>query len=592
MKKLAVLLLIGASFVSHAAPQSPFMTNVYGRESVSLDGTWNAIIDPYQVGEGKKLFLDRKATDPAQFYEYSWDGGLQLEVPGDWNHQAPELLYYEGTVWYSRHFDATPQSGRRQYLYFAAVSYRCRVYLNGEMVATHEGSFTPFQVEVTDILKSGDNFLCVEVSNTRTADAIPAMSFDWWNYGGITRDVMLVSVPDRFVYDYALSLDAGSGNHVNVSVTMSDPGIQEVTLTIPELKVRKTLRTDSGGYASASVKVSGLVRWNPGQPKLYDVTISSGGDSISEQIGFRTLSTDGTKILVNGKPVFMRSISFHEEIAPEARRAVSQKDAEYLLGNAAELGVNMVRLAHYPQNEYIERLADRMGIIIWEEIPLWQSIDFTNASTREKAIRMYKEMIWRDRNRCAVCFWGVANETRPGEVRDAFLTEVLESAKAMDDTRLFAIANDVVYYRESSGKFEMDDPFTEKLDVVGVNKYMGWYAPWPLDPKDCIWDVAPRKPLIITEFGAEAMYGVCGNEDWADSWSEDYQAKLYRDNLTMFANIPNLAGISPWVLFDFRSPYRFHPTKQEGWNRKGVLSDKGEKKKSWYIINEYYKSIR
>ena len=136
----------------------------------------------------------------------------------------------------------------------------------------------------------------------------------------------------------------------------------------------------------------------------------------------------------------------------------------------------------------------------------------------------------------------------------------------------------------------MEDSFPEQLDLIGVNKYMGWYAPWPKDPKDCHWQVCPDKPLLITEFGGEALYGQSGDETVASSWSEDYQAKLYRDNIRMFENIPNLCGVSPWILFDFRSPFRFHPTNQDGWNRKGLVSDQGMRKKAWYIMRDYYRS--
>ena len=140
--------------------------------------------------------------------------------------------------------------------------------------------------------------------------------------------------------------------------------------------------------------------------------------------------------------------------------------------------------------------------------------------------------------------------------------------------------------------FVMDDPFIGELDVVAINKYMGWYHPWPLTPDKAVWDVARGKPLIISEFGGEALYGQHGPADVASSWSEEYQEALYRDNLRMFENIPNLRGVSPWILFDFRSPFRFHPANQEGWNRKGLVSDQGYRKKAWYLMKAYYDKIK
>lgn len=591
MKVLLSVIFQLAAICTFAA-ESPVMTNVFGRNVESLNGKWNVLIDCYDRGERKHFEQNAKPQSDVEFVEYSFDGAMRLDVPGDWNSQNPELKYYEGVMWYGRHFNARKPTGDRKFLYFCGVSYRCKVYLNGEYIGSHEGSFTPFQFEVTDKLKDGENFLCLKVSNVRTPDAIPAMHFDWWNYGGITRDVMLVSVPSVYIDDYVMSLDKKDMDVINAKVSLSSAVIQNVNIEIPELGISRTVRTDEQGQVSVSLKARRLVLWCPENPKLYSVRLSSGDDVVTEQIGFRTLGVDGTKILLNGKPMFMKSISFHEEIPQRMGRAFSESDAQVLLGAASELGVNMVRLAHYPQNEHIVRLAEKMGIILWEEIPLWQGIDFTNRQTLEKAIGMYREMIGRDRNRCAVCFWGIANETRPSADRNAFLEEVLDVAESMDDTRLFTIADDVARWNEESGQFEMDDPFIDKVDVVAVNRYMGWYAPWPKAPAECRWNVASGKPLIISEFGGEAMYGVHGNADKAWSWSEDYQEQMIRDNLEMFDRIENLAGISPWVLFDFRSPTRLHPVNQEGWNRKGLLSDQGMKKKAWYVMFDYYKTRR
>lgn len=583
-------LVMPAASLCAAEPslEPPIMTNIYGRDFELLNGKWNVIVDLYDQGERMEVYKDMRPSKNEEFYEYSFEGGLRLYVPGDWNSQAPELKYYEGTVWYSRHFDAEPLKGERQFLYFGAVNYRCDVYLNGELVTSHEGGFTPFQIEVTERLKQGDNILVVKVNNRRSSDAIPALAFDWWNYGGITRDVMLVTVPDVFIEDYFIRLDEQDRGLIDVYVALSEPVSQEVMVSIPELKISRRAVSDEYGKISFSVRPKNLQLWAPDVPKLYSVGITSGGDSVSEEIGFRYLETDGPEILINGIPTFMRSISFHEEIPQRRGRAFSMADAEMLLSEAKALGVNMIRLAHYPQNEYIVRLAEKMGIVLWQEIPVWQGIDFEDAGTRSKAQSMLQEMIQRDKNRCAVCFWGIANETKPSEARNEFLMSLLDTGKSIDKSRLYVAAFDLVYFNSQTGHFEMDDPFTSNLDVVAVNKYMGWYHPWPVAPSEAVWDVVPGKPLIISEFGGEALYGQHGSEDAASSWSEEYQARLYEDNIEMFSHIPNLAGVSPWVLFDFRSPFRFHPLNQEDWNRKGLVSDQGYRKKAWYIMHDYY----
>lgn len=587
MKRLLISILILAGFSAHSS--ASLITNAYGRDYRLLNGRWDAIVDLYDQGDRMKVYENCSPEGNTDFYEYSFKGGLRLEVPGDWNSQNPELKYYEGTVWYARSFEANPKPGMREILYFGAVSYRCNVYLNGKEIGKHEGGFTPFEVDVTDDLRKGENLLVVEVNNRRTKDAIPALAFDWWNYGGITRDVMLISVPDNYVEDYFLRLDKDNHDTIRVDIGMSQPlaGVK-VSVEIPSLGKRIEGTTDSSGKFSGSIKSGKLKLWAPEAPVLYDVKINGGEDEVSERIGFRDIRTDGTRILINGKSQFMRCVSFHEEIPQRMGRAFSKADAVMLLNEARDLGVNMIRLAHYPQNEYTVRMAEEMGIVLWQEIPIWQGIDFTDATTRSKAQNMLTEMISRDKNRCAVGFWGVANETKPSVERDDFLMSLLETGRALDTTRLYTAAFDLVEFDKERQLFSMNDPFTENLDVVAVNKYMGWYHPWPLTPTESVWDVTPDKPLIISEFGGEALYGQGGSRDVTSSWSEDYQARLYEDNIRMFDNIPNLAGVSPWILFDFRSPFRFHPTNQEGWNRKGLVSDRGQRKKAWKLMHNYY----
>lgn len=585
---LAVATILFGSLCTQAT-----ITNVYGRDFLSLNGRWDAIVDPYDQGEPKKIYENRSPQGNTDFYEYSFDGGLRLEVPGDWNSQNPELKYYEGTVWYARRFEATPKPECRELLYFGAVTYRCRVFLNGVQIAEHEGGFTPFEVDVTDKLVDGENFLAVEVSNRRTADAIPALAFDWWNYGGITRDVMLVTVPRNYVEDYFVRLDNLSNNTIDIDVRMSQPiGGVPVSVCIPALGKSVAGVTDPNGIFTARLQSKKLKLWAPEAPVLYDVEIAGGNDRVTERIGFRDIRTDGTKVLINGRPQFFRCISFHEEIPQRMGRACSKADAVMLLNEARELGVNMIRLAHYPQNEHIVRLAEEMGIVMWEEIPIWQGINFTDSATLTKARAMLAEMIHRDRNRCAIGFWSIANETKPSPARNRFLKSLLDQGRALDTSRLYTAAFDLVEFDPERGVFTMNDPFTRNLDVVAVNKYMGWYHPWPVAPADAVWEVDTDKPLLISEFGGEALYGQHGSRDVASSWSEEYQERLYQDNLKMFDNIPNLVGVSPWILFDFRSPYRFHPTNQEGWNRKGLVSDRGQRKKAWNLMHDYYEKKR
>lgn len=590
---ITVILILSSLSFSNITAQQQTMINLYGRNLQSLNGKWNAIIDLYDQGRKNKIYLNKKPEGKTDFYEYSFENGLRLNVPSDWNSQMPALKYYEGTIWYARKFDIAKEADKRLFIYFGAINYRSRIYLNGKEIGQHEGGFTPFQIEISDVVKEKDNFLAIEVNNTRTVDAIPAMAFDWWNYGGITRDVFLISTPKVFIEDYFIQLDKYKTDKIDARVKLSEKKVNStITIEIPELKIKQTLTTDNNGEAKTSFNVKKLDRWSPESPKLYDVIVSSESDKVEETIGFRNIWVKGENIYLNDKPIFLKSISFHEEIPQRKGRAFSEADAVMLLSEAKALGCNMIRLAHYPQNEYTVRLAERMGFLLWEEIPIWQGIDFKNEETKEKAGTMIKEMIMRDKNRCSLAFWGVANETQPSEPRNEFLKYLISCCKGIDTTRLITAAFDLVRFDHERQVFIMNDPFIKELDVVAVNKYMGWYHQWPVSPDKAIWDVARGQPLIISEFGGEALYGITGNADIVSSWSEDYQATLYRDNLEMFKHIPNLQGTSPWILFDFRSPFRFHPTNQEDWNRKGLVSDQGYRKKAWYLMKEYYDGIK
>lgn len=562
--------------------------------AVSLNGEWRILVDPYDKGRSLRIQENRKPEDNTRFVEYSFEHAPVLTVPGDWNSQMERLYYYEGTVWYARHFYLEKKTdGAHYFLHFGGVSNRCNVFLNGKKVGSHEGAFTSFDSDASGLIREGENLIVVEVNNQRRKEAIPALSFDWWNYGGITRDVELRIMPEVYIKDYFIQLDKHAPDIIHASVTLSQPVADgSVTLSIPELKVNRNIKISKDGTGSADFKVKKLERWSPENPRLYRVNLTAGDHMVSDSIGFRNIEVSGTQVLLNQKPIFLKSVAIHEEIAPEKRRACSAADAAYLLNEVRDLGANMVRLAHYQQNEHIVRLAEKMGIMVWQEIPVWQDIDFGNDSTYSVARRMLRETIGRDKNRCANCFWGIANETKNTPERNRFLKRLLEEGKSIDSTRLYVAAFDLAYFDRDSDKFVMEDDFYPNLDIVGINKYMGWYAKWPKDPGSISWDVAAGKPLFISEFGGEATQGVYGNADKAYSWSEDYQAQLYRDNLAMFANIPNLCGISPWVLFDFRSPYRMNTEFQQGWNRKGLVSDGGRRKKAWKIIHDYYKNKR
>ena len=587
------LLLFCIGIITHTQIRSQsLLSNIEGRNFTSLNGKWEIIIDPFNSGAGNwnPIWKDLHPTGKYDFYEYQFDNAITLNVPGDWNSQHPNLLYYEGTVWYKKTFRYQQKESKRTFVYFGGANYNVDVYLNNEKLGSHEGGFTPFQFEITEKIKQGENSIIVRVNNQRTEDGIPALDFDWWNYGGITRDVYIAETPSSYIQDYFVQLKKNDALQMEGWVQLAGVSAsKKIGVTIPELKINYAAETDVTGKAIISIHAKPIL-WSPENPKLYDVIIHTETDSIHEQVGFRTIETKGTEILLNGKPIFLRGINIHEEIPQRAGRANSETDAQMLLGWAKDLGCNFVRLTHYPHNEHMVKAADKMGILLWEEIPLWQGIQFANPIILKKATTLLNEMITRDKNRCAIIFWSLSNETSPSESRDQTLTAMATHARTLDPTRLITSAFNHVKYEKN--QVIIDDSVSKYLDVVGVNEYIGWYGQWPARPEEIEWKFPFNKPLIMTEFGGEALYGNHGPVDTASSWSEEYQEQVYKDQLIMLKRISFLRGITPWILADFRSPGRTHPIYQQGWNRKGLLSDKGLKKKAWYVLHEYYSEFQ
>lgn len=607
MRILASLLLALCILVQPSGAQGPQPVTADQRMVHSLNGQWRIIIDPYENGyynyryepydlspnpSRNAFFTDSRQRDKSELLEYDFDRADSLLVPGDWNTQKERLFYYEGTVWYRTRFTHRRSAARnRVLLHFGAVNYQAEVYLNGVKLGRHVGGFTPFSFEVTNLLSDTANSLVVKVDNKRTKEGVPTLNTDWWNYGGITRDVQLIETPAAFIRDAVVQLDQKDPKRLCASVTMDGATIARlaVRLTIPELNIDASAVTDSSGAAAFDLPLRSAVHyWSPADPKLYDVMLRDGDDVFRDRIGLRTIAVKGTEILLNGAPVFLRGISMHEESPFTHGRAHTREDALRLLTWAKELGCNYVRLAHYPHNETMVRTADSLGLLVWEEIPVYWTIDWRNDATYRNAEAQLEAMVTRDRNRAAVIIWSMANETPNSPARLEFLTKLADKARALDGTRLISAALEQSGVPSDPNTRVISDPFAEKADILAFNQYVGWYDGLPEKCLQVHWNIAQQKPVVISEFGADAKYGVHG--DTLTRFSEEYQEDLYTKTLRMLDGIPQLRGISPWILVDFRSPRRPLPGIQDGWNRKGLLSENGEKKKAFFVLQRYYQN--
>ena len=587
-----IMLMVGAVLPQAVSAESlPLIQNVNAYETMSLNGEWNYIVDVQEEGYYDYrmkptqwgFFQNAKSQRPEDLIEYDFDKSPTMRIPGDWNTQDERLFFYEGTVWFKKSFQAVPMQDYRTLLYFGAVNYDCHVWVNGKKAGHHVGGFTPFNYDISDLLIEGENTIIVKVDNKRHAEDVPTQIFDWWNYGGITRDVKLIKVPPVYLEDYNLQLTSLEGRRLSFSVKLNKPEADHtVTLSIPELKIKKTIKTAADGTASVNMKAKPQL-WSPENPKRYQVEITLDNSTISDSIGFRMIETRGKQILLNGQPIFLKGISIHEEKPNGGGRANSTADAHTLLSWAKELGCNFVRLAHYPHNEYMVREAERMGILVWSEIPCYWTIAWKNPKTYENACNQLTDMISRDHNRANIIIWSIANETPHSAERDAFLSRLAKQARSLDSTRLISMAMEVT--GASNYVNRLNDNMNEYVDVVSFNQYIGWYRDVNDAPK-MTWEIPYDKPVIISEFGGGAKFGYHGAKN--QRWTEEFQENLYRENTAMLDKIDGLAGTTPWILKDFRSPRRVLPGIQDYYNRKGLFSDKGEKKLAFYVLKQWY----
>jgi beta-glucuronidase len=588
-----------------AAPESDMtgayptaLINIDARNAVDLSGQWHYIVDPLKTGVVRadsprySVFRDVAGPEnPVDFFEYNFEAAPRMSIPGDWNGQDVSLTWYDGLVWFRRTVELDQAPTGRQLLHFGAVNYKALVYVNGEKVGEHEGGFTPFAFDITENLKPGRNSIVVGVDSEHENHSVPTPVVDWKNFGGITRPVHLVSVPDTYVHDYFVRLDSDDRIRADVRLGGSSTDNRAVQVDIPELGVTIRGNSDRSGRATLYIDgPAGLQRWSPELPRLYDVTVSAAGDEVADRIGFRTLAVEGSEIRLNGKAVFLRGICIHEEaLGAIPSRAINETRARALLSIAKyDLNANFVRLAHYPHSDVMTRVADELGLMVWSEIPVYWDIDFDNEATLALAKRMQRENIIRDRNRASIALWSVGNETPQTDERLVFMGELVEDARRLDDTRLITAA---LHNVRSEGRvYIVDDPLGKLIDVVSVNTYQGWYGGMSLDNvPDVKWENTTGKPFIFSEFGAGALYGF--RDPSLEKFSEDFQVAYYKATIEMVKKVPGLTGVSPWILKDFLSPRRMNWKYQQYWNRKGLISPEGRKKAAFDVLSEWYQQI-
>lgn len=562
------------------------MVAIGGRETTSLAGPWHFTLDLFDEGLRQKWFADEPlpARDWERPRDYDASAGETIDVPSCWTRAKPEWRYFEGGAWYTRTISGDAPAGRpRTVLRVGAAAYQARVFLDGQCLGSHKGASTPFFVELTPHLRNGATHrLQINVDNRRNAERVPMHHFDWFNHGGLYREVELLHLPAVFVRDVALQLLPNRRfDTLAFDVELSDAVDAEVLVEIAELGLRVAVPVKAG--RTSTTFAAGPALWSPASPKLYEVVIRCGEDVVRERIGFREIRSEGTRLLLNGQALFLKGICVHEDDVVLGKVS-TEADVRRRFADAKALGANFLRLSHYPHHEHVARIADELGFLLWEEIPVYWAIAFDHPRTFDDARNQLLELIRRDRNRASVILWGVGNENADTDARYAFMRNLAAAAKQADPTRMVGAA--CLINREH---FRIEDRLAPHLDVIGVNEYFGWYEPDFDGLRRLLANSTPDKPVLISETGADAQAGHRGGV--RELFAEDCQAEFYRRQIELIHDAPYIAGFVPWLLYDFASERR-QTVFNGGFNRKGLIAeDKSTRKLAFDVLAAYYHSM-
>jgi beta-glucuronidase len=570
------------------------LVNQAGRRTESLNGRWNFGVDWYDTCRRAKWFqeTERDEAGRPKPLDWDWEAWERMKVPSCWNMEREELRYFEGSGVYTRTFRYLPESeGERAFLRFEGASYRATVFLNGTFLGTHDGASTPFCAEITQAVKA-DNRIVVVVEARLRADRVPMDNTDWFGYGGIYRDVLLIRTPNAFIKDWFLRLVPDGGfNAIELDLEIDGAAAGQARLRIAELGVDAAIPVAGGkGKLRLSAKPE---LWSPAHPKLYDIELSlmaaaaksddGKADCLGDRVGFREIRVAGRDILLNGKPIFLKGICVHEDHA-ETGKTTDEATIRATVAHLKELNGVFLRLAHYPHDGRFARIADEEGVLLWEEVPVYWAIAFDNPATYADAENQLSELVLRDRNRASVVVWSVGNENADSDARLSFMSRLAATARELDGTRPVSAACLIDHQA-----LAIKDRLADCLDIIGINEYYGWYDPDFSKLPRILANSNPAKPVIVTEFGGDARLGERGSVD--DLWTEDKQKRLYEKQVEVIAACPYIKGSTPWILYDFRCPRRLN-RYQERFNRKGLIdADRKTKKLAFGVLADFYRGI-
>ena len=638
-------------FFSQKPPEYAKPSNLIGwidnREYLSLNGQWKYIVDPMNNGLPETSFFggfpeNKTQKDGYELIEYNFDQADVINVPGAWNEQKDELFFYQGSIWLFKKFNFNIDPNKLNHLYIGASNFSTKIFLNGERVGQFNSGYTAFNFDISDYLINGENVLLVQINANLSEDSVPTKKTDWWPYGGLVGDVLIVNTPKIFIENAYVQISDLQKKRLNFRAKLNLNKNMNIKLIIDELNLQRSFTTNKNGEIDESIKFKNIDLWSPDNPKLYNVTVKIEGDEIVDQIGFREIKTKGKQIFLNGTPIKFKGISMHAEPIGEKGVAFSKAHFESLVTTSKELNINFIRAAHYPYTRHMAKVCDELGIMLWEEIPVYWNINWTNRQTKEDALNMLSNLVTRDWNRASVVVWSLGNETPFSKDRMTFMNDLKDRLGELDVSRLKSaailsgdaqtfsklisiiakvglekkdltakerytfeeIVNSVPVPVEKLLPFEINinDPLANELDLIAYNEYFGWYYTSFFSAqigiresllREIMFELMPsfiirsefNKPIHISEFGAGAKHSF---KKTNQVWSEEYQAKVYLKQLEMLKSNPQVQGISPWILKDFRSMMRPLNNVQDFYNRKGLIDENGNKKQAFSVLSNFY----
>jgi len=573
------------------------------RRTISLGGKWRFRVDSLDMGVRERWFS-------APFDDSRW---WRVPVPEALDSYHQDLRGYDGPAWFRRPFRLSGPAPRIALLRFDGAGHTASVWLNGQRIGEHEGSYCPFAFRVERALRRGTNLLSIRIRNVLTPSSLPKLRSDWWKFAGITRPVRLVASADPLVWR-ATALVHERGGRVMVTV----PGRILNAGGAVQARVKASVRPVSGGKAlaraqfrqlklgprretgfSLEIPADDLPRWEPRRPRLLNLSVVLRGrdgralDRVDLRFGVRTLYWKGGKLLLNGKPVWLRGVNRMDE-HPDWTCAFTRKNLSPLLNDIQKgLHGNFLRASHYPHHPLVPGMLDERGMMMLAEIPEYQNEEEPHSTPEGK--RMLEELFWRDAHHPCVVIWSVGNEREPQKPAIARgILRLIRHMKSLDSSRPVSCVSNTF----------PNDPTLPECDVLCLNEYFGFWRGTPAlttaglgrtgrelsAALDDMHRRLPRKPIVVTEFGVQAfpfhdeLYG-----------SEDWQARQMETHIRAFMARPYVQGCAVWSHQDTRlAGNQGYPTYQLGTRlleNFGLLTLDGRRRPSWFAVSRLYRKI-